>query len=372
MIPYIVVFFIVISILYKQDFCKRDKIKTKLILLSITILVLFAGLRSLGVGTDTLVYIEPYIQRAKYIKNIIQIFTYDNFLLDKGYLFLSYIGLFVTDKPWILLTLTHLIIISFTFLGLKELSCLYKFKWWIFMFIYLFLFYNLSLNMLRQSCALSVLFFSFALAMNRKFYIAIILFLFAYTLHSSAILGLIPIAIYYICLIPNKTYRYVFLFSLLIVGFLIYSSFFEYLNNISSYSLINERYINAYGANSSIKGLNSLPKTDIINILFIYYILFLSRRKKLIDSVEFEFGLSVNSAYLLCFMLGTYVTFLIRVSYYFYLISFFIVAYCMSNSKFSKKVRYSYFTFLVLQWWYISIYLGANETYPYSSEILGI
>ena len=100
---------------------KGNKRKCKLFLFLIVVVnAIIIGLRDIGVGIDTLIYIEYYFQQANDIHNIKSFFSNDNSNLEKGFLFLAWISTLLGDDPRMLLFVTELFIISFCCAGIYE------------------------------------------------------------------------------------------------------------------------------------------------------------------------------------------------------------------------------------------------------------
>ena len=361
--------------LFIINFASKNKNNPPIYYGSITIVILLlsyiAGMRDIGVGTDTITYTESYFRNGSAYTGIPEIILEQDLPFDKAYLILNYIGAQITNQTWIALLLTEFIITIFLFWGstlfFKENKGLT-----IFIFLYLFIFYNQSLNFMRQMCAVSICYVSIYYSIKRKWIPFSILIFIAYHFHSSAIMGLIVPVIYYICLIKNKRIRNFYLFLSILIGLLFYTSFYYILNIIGGMNSMTEIYADRYGAQSSYSSIGNFPKTKLIIFIFIYILLFISYKKNIIKSVINLYGIVIHSFYILMFLLSNYIVYLYRISFYLYIIDLTLISIILASKQITKPLKYSFYIIIIFSWYYEYILNNSCETYPYSSQILGI
>ena len=163
---------------------------------------IIAGCRDLGVGTDTNIYTESYFNVAKH-SNLYKILfgSLDISESSRGYLLINYIGVFFADNYWIALFLTSFLIWSTILWGIWKLNksyAHYHCQIWIFITLFLLYFHNRSYNYMRQFCALSFVFCSYSYYLDRKWLKSILLFIVAFSFHTSAIVTILIPIFYYI------------------------------------------------------------------------------------------------------------------------------------------------------------------------------
>jgi hypothetical protein len=145
-----------------------------------------AGLRDDSVGADILVYGDRYFYAA---------LSSDNFqsLIDQlgiaepGYLMFNYlVSRFFSSSGWFyfFLSFTQMF---FVFLGVYHWRD--KFPIWFGMFVFYCFFFNSSMNLMRQTLALSIIFFATTFIFKKKPVLFYLLVCFATLFHYSAILG---------------------------------------------------------------------------------------------------------------------------------------------------------------------------------------
>jgi len=186
---------------------QESKTKIKFIVfsfMSIAILVLFAGLRDISVGTDTEHYYSNLWREASLHRSIWSFMKSYYIHYRSGeylYAFILVVSQKLTGNFHIFLTITHLIIIVGVYIGIYRLKeyCSPAF----FMFLFCMFYYNHSLNVFRQYMAMAVLFAFSADLLERRFLRYLAAVFVAITLHNSAVLGIIPLFLY-LLIYPGK------------------------------------------------------------------------------------------------------------------------------------------------------------------------
>lgn len=195
MIIYLLTFLISILILYIGTRLKNKTLTWLSIFAALFLVCLLAALRDEEVGTDVLVYAKMLFLRARASHSWIGYYA-RNSRFEVGYLALNYIICRVTSKLSILHFLIEFIIcinivISFLELGKKDYL-------WFGMMIYYLLYYNQSYNLIRQTIACSFIFLAFSLLKNQKYKRSILFFAIAICFHTSSIIALIGIIVFFL------------------------------------------------------------------------------------------------------------------------------------------------------------------------------
>lgn len=205
---YFIMFVLSTAFFYCGDKLEKKKTRYLFDLIGLLIPLLMATLRAETVGNDVVGYIKPMYLCAKNSGNLIE---YENLLLRQlntrdlewGFSLLGYIGTKLMNNIAGIFLIDEIIMLMFVYLALKKynerISIEYqlpKIKIFIGMFCYLTLFYNMSLSMTRQSMACSLVLYSIACLASKQYKRSVVAFVFAISIHSTALVGVILIALY--------------------------------------------------------------------------------------------------------------------------------------------------------------------------------
>lgn len=146
---------------------KNRSIELRYFIYGIALLIptILAGIRDVSVGTDVLVYGYPIFKDACYTDNF-GFFVNQWKRIEIGYLGLNFIVSRLTFSHNFFLGLIMFIEVLFVFLVLKQWKN--KIPLWLGMLVFYLLFFNSSLNLMRQSLALSIAFFGIRFVFERK------------------------------------------------------------------------------------------------------------------------------------------------------------------------------------------------------------
>lgn len=215
---YVVVYAISVLLIYIVYNKKQNKtIKAFLILGALSLPIILAGMRKIGIGTDTVGYAKSVFQLAMNSRNLTEFFSTTimfNFTTvtvskwELGYVLFVYFITKLFHSYQIMLAVTHAIIIVLIYKGLHVYKN--KISVWLGMLIFYFLFYASSLNLMRQWMAISIVFFAFQYLLKNMKKTYIVLVLLATSFHYSAILGLAIMFLYYFLINDKKKYITVF------------------------------------------------------------------------------------------------------------------------------------------------------------------
>jgi transmembrane protein EpsG len=228
MFPYFVVLTIIMLLVYaNKSENKYIKLKDISIFFSMVILIAFAGLRNVSVGTDTGNYVGMFTNFQFENKSIFEIET----TLERGYLILQKIALAISTDYWSLLTLIAAVCVFCNFYIIKKLSQNIRLS----IFIYISLaVYVVFFNAARQGLAISISAISILYIVRKDFLRFIICIVIASFFHRTV---LIMLPFYFILRIPF-TYKKALLFF--VIGFAAFYSFSKVITVFDS--TVEERY----------------------------------------------------------------------------------------------------------------------------------
>lgn len=357
------------------------KKKFKLFYISAIILVILlsssiAGFRADTVGTDMKVYVEPLQKLANMSTNYLD-FVNNNLFPDveKGYLTLVFLISRFTSKLWVNNFIVELIILIFLISGLLKFKKNQGNNDYLFLGITIFycFFYNLSFNMVRQSIAIFILFYTFNFLIEKKYIKYIIGTILAIFFHQSAIIS-IPIALIFLLTSDNKEnlilsfgkntlmFKAVTIRSIIIL--MICALFMLMPNLIISVMRVLRltNYISGYASGFSIDPslTNILPRILFIIVLALEWRQMSLKDNKLryfyIVMALIDFGIFQFSGY--AYRIGWYTS-----MFYIYSIP---DALSDDSNKLRKNVLVIFLIVALIIYWYLYfVVANLNETVPY-------
>lgn len=249
-------------------------------ILSILILTWICGARDLSIGTDIRVYGNTTFQTAtvspsfsKFIDSLTSIYGSSG-ETEFGYLFLNFIVSRFTNNTHIFLFILGLVINSLIYVSIylmrNEIGLTLPYL------TYCFLFFGTTLNLLRQSVALSFVLLGVVLLYKKKEFMALACILIALTFHNSSIFALI---IYLFGILINYSRkqkdikRIIVIFTLLI---LLLPTIISFLN---AHGMLNDKYYQYVSVSNNNSNLLSILMRLPMVILII-----LNKRKNLNNS----------------------------------------------------------------------------------------
>ena len=254
--------------------------------------------------------------------------------------------------------------------GLSELKISNRWFHWA---IYLLIFFNMSLNLMRQSLALSFIFLAFSNLTNKKYNKVLYYSLIAFLFHYSSIIGIIILLIYYIfnkrtkikylrinseIVISLRMILGILLTLILLISLLSYKSIGQFLllfGNTQYYG-----YLNGDLAFSFNQILLRLPA--LLMLIF--------RFNKIKLKNDGYFWALIIIFETIISQLATLTEYTSRIVSYFSIYS--IVYYPILVNSFNKRILHNFaicfvLIFSVVYWFYIFVYLQTGETVPYFS-----
>ncbi|MBQ0047165.1 MAG: EpsG family protein [Prevotellaceae bacterium] len=335
-------------------------------------LSILAGCRDISVGTDTEFYGVPcfnmivhygelgFIMGASEWEPVFTLCIYLGNLYNKT----LNAGLFLVAY-WTL---------TFAFLSIYLLREKISLSFGV--FIYLLLFYNPSLNLMRQSMAMSVCMLSWCFLYKHKLLWCIIFMVLAYFCHHSAVIFAIPIFIYLYLnytrkkkkkkknKIKSRTNFTQFVYILAPLFVVLYDIILGVLIRVGIFSDHFNAYVDSDETNFS--------KTNVLSslILFLFVVLFAKK-----SHLEEKFGNYTKIIAYISFILmfsSLVSAWAFRSSYYFLTLFPIIIPMMTQNLKNTsvKQLQMVFNVFLVFLWFWDVVVNGSNSTYPYTSTIL--
>lgn len=288
--------------------CQKKDIEKFYIFIMIIIFTIISTLR-FAIGFDYFAY-----------ENIFNNISSSN--LEKGFLiFSSSIYKIFKGNYRIFLLISSSIINSITLIWIYKFS---KYKW-ISIYLYTsFQFFAYSMNLIRQSMALSIFLISYKYLIERNFFKYIFFVIFASTFHKSV---LIMIPFYFIFNI-KITKKYIFLITTFFV--ILYINFDNLIYTFSEFLEYSKYFNSIYWQANSIKYI-ILPS--------IYLIIILLNTKKLIF-LNAKNNILINTC-IYNFFINLFITkhFIIeRLSIYFFIFSLILIPEILDTNKVKKII----------------------------------
>lgn len=330
----------------------KSKCKFSLFLI-VFVNVIIMGLRDQGVGTDTLVYVDDYMEYANSIHSI-KDFFFDNSWSthDKGFVLLALLSTMIGNDPRILMFFTELFVMSFTVFGLYEYKKTLNISFSLFVMLWVLLYQFLTINLMRQFCAMVLLFYGYSQFLQKKIGKYVVFQIFAIFFHSTSILFvIIPIG-HYISY-TNRQIRIMYLCGLIVLGLLFIFAYHYFLSYLQYLNIVKDVYFEWYGQYRSEKyaGAKSLSISMLllwgISIFICYYV---HKNKIFTQNLSYMLFLVVCLNFVFQ-MSSLVVSYYFRISYYVGMIMIVYYSIAMKKSKkMTKTLFYSYVFVLLLLW----------------------
>lgn len=344
---------------------------------------LFVGFRDFGVGIDTEVYIKLYWQYANKVHSMKELFVDDRDIHDPGFLALACFSRLLGNTPQSFLLVIALFIFSVFCLSIKELKSIFDFKLHIYTSLFCFSsLYLLSLNVMRQMCAVSLCTVGFAFFMKKKYALYASLQLLAYLFHSTSLIFIIvPLVVICVNNVNNRKILLLFFGGTLGILFLFTRYFYDLMFYIASNSdsVVTDIYANRYGEQSEYNSGESfelMGVRELLSVIVIGYAIFRGYKKSLINH---------NDTYIMAMLFIIIITFQYvissmvmysgRLSIYFNTI--FLIYFSTLLSRFQKANERKFVILSILFGYVINCLFNYikyewDGVIPYSSKILFI
>lgn len=370
MFVYIFTFFIVCFI---ARFFVNDKSNTKVgkisniffISLIILILSFIGGIRSNNIGVDIGVYGLNWFKIAC---NTDTFASYiDKINGDIGYLFLNYLVSRITNNFNVFLFVIQLIS------NMLVVITLYKYKdkvpLWMGLLYFLCVFYCRTYNLLRQSLALAIVFFSIRYLDEEKSLKYFISIMIASLFHYTAIFAILLFFIYKICnnKKDNKKLILIVILAIFLCAFI--KPVIAFLYSIGVVNIKIYSYLNLFAQEKiDISISDEIFKLSILFIILVH----------IKDNVS---KMKINKFLLICtilefifYQIRLVLNFADRIALYFGYFTMLLLPQCRNflykNSKNAVLLNNFIIILLLLIFWYFKfVILRSCEVYPYESDI---
>lgn len=353
--------------------------------IAILIPCLLAGFRDIGVGTDTSVYGMVTFQTACSYNNLVDFMVSKHWsvtAVEPLYRMFVFLITRVTTKIFWQFFLIEFVIMLFTYCAIVE-SDIGRYSW-IGMFVCHTLFFCFSLNAMRQAMAMAVILWGFKYIRNKQFKKYALVVFVATLLHLMSVVAIAFYVIYILC-VPERRERTVQKASRMKSFVRRYHSF------IISIMLICACFVVLFGKNLilimarlkstyayQINHMNESFDLNFFNLIFMcllclpFMLIWMKRNNRN----------SVNVYYFTMMMLATILWQLCGISpqmfrismYLWYLIVLAVPEIIKSLKNIDNKHIITFYYVVLCSMYYIYTYViyNSGETYPYTSDILGI
>lgn len=374
---YIIVFLINIFLAFGADrtYIKRKSICLFFLCMIVFVNVLFVGLRDFSVGNDTSLYIDNYFSEAGKLTSLSDLESLEGTDYNLGFLFLAYLANLFGNNSQILLVFTELFIISNIVIGIYQFRKTLPVKFWSFFLLFGLLYYMNTMNIMRQWCALSLLFFAFSQLIRGRWKFYLIVQFFAFFFHSTSIVFIIVTFLYFVSKIESNSKKIIILS--VVVGSIIYFlfSYYTVLLYFGGMNIISEIYVERYGAGSEYENTQQFGfgMLDMLNYIIPLILIYLGWRKKVAPKDVFFMIITLFVTNFLLEQLKYIMIFMFRLAHYVGLV------FCVYGSILfsSKKVNVLAKAGTIIIWLYVyyRTYFTVNyltDHIKYTSKILGI
>ena len=358
----------------------RSPYRKIIIVIGLFIPIMLAGMRKIGIGTDTEVYVNVLYEAAHRSSGFFDYLgqeVYSSFQMkpvtnwEIGYNLLVYISTKITNSYQGVLFATHLLTIGFVYKGLVKLDA--NFSKAFAMLIFYFMFYASSLNLMRQWIAVAIIFYGFHYIQDgktKKYLFCVVL---AVLFHNSAILGIVIWLIYYFFVKFNSerelaiggkrldsNLNNLIIFTIVCVAFLFSISVVA--NILGSINAVFARYARLY-----ISGNIQLMPMQIIRRLPIILLLIINWKK--LNSIEkntpFYYAMVVLDVAIS--QMGSLTSQSTRMGYFFSVFEIIILAELICRRRRDWKVLYGVvlIMYCAILFYYDNGLMGRSEVVPY-------
>lgn len=382
MFIYLFVFFLSALMFYFTSKIKNKTFKFILTTMAIMLPAVLAGCRASSVGTDVTTYgIKHFMNAANSDSYTYYFQNYSkNILSEPLYHMLVYILSKIFDNYHWALFFYEFITIIFAYLGIKRCNTIFNTPIWLGMLLYYLAMFNVSLNLMRQSIAVSIVFLAVTYLFESEYFKYVFFCCLAVGFHTSAIISIIFLPLFLILRQEKKVSfkKRVFQVSillLLIVFVILFGS--KIIKIIVSAGIIRSDYLNYLSS-----GLFKSNRISYVSILtyFIYVALYIIHYKFLKKDIFHNFKFQKHqrlfflmiSFFILFTMFGSLIsTFISRLCFYFFplqIVSMANILYCYSKkSKIIWIVTIVSYSLLV--WFIVFVIKGDNATVPYVFDV---
>lgn len=309
------IFIFLVVVLLARRAVRLDRLST--IFLIILILSLVSGLRAYTVGIDTASYKDIF---DAILKNDATL-AWRN--IERGFLLISRLLLYINSHTNFLLFIFAILTHSLIIMRLWDFRKMASFPWMVTW--YYVSFYFMSMNVLRQYCAVAIIFFA-TRYLHKKNYLKFVFFVgFAFLFHRSALIGLLFMGIEVINWKELDKKQKIFI----LLGLATVPTYLGYiLSNLQRYL----KYFQAIGFDVGFM----LPVKIALFMLLGYGLAELVRKSGFNENESLFYINRIKIYYLLGLILtffGYFFSFMDRIGLYFYLFECVFIGIVVKNRK---------------------------------------
>lgn len=371
--PYIITFTISLFFAFLAiRHYKRNLSLISIIFISISIIVpaLLAAGRTEEIGTDVNNYVVPIWNLTHTVDSSLLSTIFAIGYIEPGYIVINWLVAQFSDDIFWLLLIIQLVILIPIYIGAfklkKKLSPL-----WI-LFLYYCVIYNETLNLVRQSIALSFCFLALSFLFDNKDKFFIIISVFAFFFHNSAILMFLIYLLYLFCIKGYVSKYRILTYGIIGFGIFCVFSFSILINIFVQYGLLKVKYL-AFAEGTFDGHLSKVAFFfKIFSMLLVWW---LTSKTRKINSLLKKFFKFVAFYDVLFCLMGATVVYISRISLYTQLVMFIILALLINGKQGVAKItsiKILLFLSGLFYWYFAFVVSGVSETYPYKSILFGI
>lgn len=375
MIPYVISTFLSCFFIWLGTHdCTKNKRINIWVILAIVIPSVLAGGRDVTVGTDTSIYGVPFFSYALQR-------NFESYMATAGgdplWLVLVYgLSRITTDVFWELF-LIEFVIMFFTYKGLKQYD-LGKYTWIGFLVFHL-MFYSFTLNLMRQFVCLSIVFYSFRFVKEHRWKAYFLICFSLIFIQKTAVIAMLIYPMYHLTTgiyedgfmrrikLPGKKY----LFKLLVIigacmTVMFSSNAIVYISNLLGAFTSQVEYLT---------GSYNIVWRNLVYMLPLLAVALLYEKKVTKNNGDFSFFTLLLIVYIILWQLQGVSRESYRVGFYFGYFLIVSIPLLIKNVR-GRENRMILFSmiFILMMAFYVDYFVVHlyNETYPYTSQMLGI
>lgn len=372
---YLVVFGLSTLCIYLAETTKHKNTRYIFVLLGILLPAALAGLRAENIGVDVKSYAISFFERARNASSLPNFLKNQSILgnADIGFNFIVYlVAKVASDYHWSLFVY-ELVAITVVYIAFCRCKQEYSTPVWLVMLLYYFSMYNVSLNIMRQTIAVSFVTLAVTFLFKKQYKAYFVFMIIAFTMHSSAILGFSLLPMYLFLQnnsnVSEKKQFFKGVFAVAIVGAisLTINDLVRFLVNVG---LFRENYLNYLSGGQfstvsegrSISLIVALIQATYILILLVHF-RYLNRRK-----MQGLFYLFVSGVVFIFTVLGPlFAEYVSRSSYFFIPLQMIGLSntYLCYSEKSKKIWTWILITILFATWYRSYVLLNYAATVPY-------
>lgn len=360
---------------FMADLCIKHKQRVLCWLFLLGILALdtvIIGLRDFEVGFDTSVYVGWYYDLARDIDSISEFFDPD-LGGDKGFLVLGWVAVQILELPQTYLLVIEFFIMFWILWGLYEYKKVIDFSIGWFMLLFWVFMGQETFNLMRQFCAMSLMFFGFSQFMQKRYKTWAAFQIVAFFFHSTSPLFLL-VPIFYYLSDKDKKKRDAFLLCVCVGIIFIITSYALFLQLAGGLGIVNETYTDRYGQGSTFEySGSSISIRYVLRFVLPTLLILFARRREVMKKEEAYMLIALFATGAMLEQTQFVMVYFFRLAYYIYL-AYFI--YLSKLYKYNKELS----PLLIVYMLFMMLYARGNyhgslddgRTFEYSSMILGL